>query len=463
MDDQLDKDLSKRIKEVFDNYEDTSADAGWLELRKKFPEEKERRGLAWLWLAAALLLLFLGAGTVWIFMKKQPVANHVARHIPTQKQQPVSSQQPGDSATKNRTLAASPTVKSPPAGNLQQASVAPGMLKNETIHKVQQTAIAANKNKGNIILATNAAAPKNGNVQSAANNQTKLAVVQNKSTVEPAINGGNNSQGALPVPGTKPVTNGFTAAVTSKPAAADTSNTKQVAQVKKPVKTIEDMFAADQGNDNKIKIKGDRKVTFGVYASTYFNYARSGNNQVNAGAGLTAAIPLTKNLKLVTGVSINQNSFDYNNSGGVFAAAEPASLAAIYGNQSFSNVGNNTPYSQSASLLGLDVPFNLQYQFNTRKNQLYVLGGFSSGTFINESYNYLYANGNSSSLQPYKGVNDFYFARTLNVAFGVGYPLGKNQIVIEPFFKYPLEGLGAEQLHFGASGVNLKFNFSTKK
>ena len=49
MDDQLDKDLSKRIKEVFDNYEDTSADAGWLELRKKFPEEKERRGLAWLW------------------------------------------------------------------------------------------------------------------------------------------------------------------------------------------------------------------------------------------------------------------------------------------------------------------------------------------------------------------------------------------------------------------------------
>ena len=62
MDERWDNDLRKRIKEVFDNYEDTSADEGWQLLREKYPEKAKRRIAAWLWLgsAAALLLLFLG-------------------------------------------------------------------------------------------------------------------------------------------------------------------------------------------------------------------------------------------------------------------------------------------------------------------------------------------------------------------------------------------------------------------
>jgi hypothetical protein len=53
----------------------------------------------------------------------------------------------------------------------------------------------------------------------------------------------------------------------------------------------------------------------------------------------------------------------------------------------------------------------------------------------------------------------------LNVSFGMGYPLGKsNRLIIEPFLKYPLDGLGAQQIRFGAGGLNLKINFKgTKK
>jgi hypothetical protein len=43
MDDQLDNDLKNRIREVFDNFEDASADEGWLLLREKFPEEESKR------------------------------------------------------------------------------------------------------------------------------------------------------------------------------------------------------------------------------------------------------------------------------------------------------------------------------------------------------------------------------------------------------------------------------------
>ena len=42
MDDQLDNDLRDRIREVFDNYEDTTADEGWLLLRERFPVQEKR-------------------------------------------------------------------------------------------------------------------------------------------------------------------------------------------------------------------------------------------------------------------------------------------------------------------------------------------------------------------------------------------------------------------------------------
>ncbi len=60
--------------------------------------------------------------------------------------------------------------------------------------------------------------------------------------------------------------------------------------------------------------------------------------------------------------------------------------------------------------------------------------------------------------------SDFYFAKTLNVSFGIGYPIGKkNHLIIEPFLKYPLSGLGSQQIHFGAGGLNLKFDFQSAK
>jgi len=76
MDDQLDNELKKRIKEVFENFEDTSADEGWLLLREKYPEKNKRIIAAWLYWApaAALLLFFLGILWFKIPPKQQQVA-----------------------------------------------------------------------------------------------------------------------------------------------------------------------------------------------------------------------------------------------------------------------------------------------------------------------------------------------------------------------------------------------------
>ncbi len=45
-DEQLDNEFKKRIKEVFDHYEDDTAPAGWALLREKYPEKQSDRTTA---------------------------------------------------------------------------------------------------------------------------------------------------------------------------------------------------------------------------------------------------------------------------------------------------------------------------------------------------------------------------------------------------------------------------------
>jgi hypothetical protein len=118
-----------------------------------------------------------------------------------------------------------------------------------------------------------------------------------------------------------------------------------------------------------------------------------------------------------------------------------------------------------ASLVGLDIPVNLKYEFNPQKNNAYILAGLSSGSFINETYtiNYNYPAQQAQVQTSRNSFNGFYFAKTLNLAVGTGFSLGKNRLIVEPFLKYPLQGLGSQQLLFGAGGINLKFNFQPAK
>ncbi len=252
----------------------------------------------------------------------------------------------------------------------------------------------------------------------------------------------------------------------------DTASINKTAPKAAPAKkTIEDMFAADKKTITKKddKKNNDKRVHFGVYAATYFSYAKGSDQEVNVGAGFSSDIKISNNLKLVTGVAIGQNTLSYTGASSINTDA-PLMAAAAEGNKYFL-AATPSIKNYNASLVGLDIPMNLKYELNPQKSDTYILAGLSSGTFINQSYTYFYNYPavNSATLQQTQGAtvtknfDGFYFAKTLNLAFGVGYPLGKNRMVIEPFLKYPLEGLGSQQIRFGAGGINLKFNFSTKK
>lgn len=478
MDDQFDKKLSSRITEVFDHYEYPTADAGWTELRKKFPVKEERK-IAWLWWgsAAAILLVFLGLG-IWFTNKPDAVINVATNHVDKPQQQAdtiagttnkaggkrvdsmVTPAPFHDSADKVNAVATDPlNQKMHSYDGLGIGSKTPNRGQTDSQPYKSVTGINNATNPATVLGAANKADATDVNTGS-------TAVI---ASTTPAIKQPDTAQ----IVGDKPAAQQM--AKVSSPVMVNNATANNTAAMQS-AKTLADMFKQDQPQRKKEAVdkKDLKKVNFSVYAATYFNYAEGSANRVNAGAGFTSDIRLSKNIKLSTGVSLAQNTLSYASTppleaGRALADAAPAIKTTGYFNTT-ATVAEFQNYN--ASLVGLDIPLNIKFEFNPQKTDAYISAGFSSGTFIDERYTYSYAyktNGLTDKTVPTQdqtttsSFNNFYFAKTLNLSFGIGYPVGKNRLIVEPFLKYPLAGLGTQDIRFGAGGVNLKFSFKTTK
>ena len=244
----------------------------------------------------------------------------------------------------------------------------------------------------------------------------------------------------------------------------------QLPQPEKPKagKNLNIFPQADRNEPLKTSIK-EQKLAFSVFAGTYFNYSEGSENQLNFGAGFISDIRLSKKLKLSTGLSIASNSLKYNNN-----LPENAANSISLNSPSTVNADNYpTITSYNAKLLTLDIPVNIKYQFAPESDKFYVSAGLSSGTYLAETYAYTYQNfnpstgflsGRSLDQKIKKQLNDFDIGRTLNLSMGLSTKFGKTQnISIEPFLKYPLGGLGSQNLKFGSTGINLKLQFKSVK
>ncbi|MDN3581344.1 hypothetical protein [Mucilaginibacter flavus] len=508
MDDhQLDNDLKNRIREVFDNYEDTTADEGWLLLRERFPEEEKKRPVAWLWWAgvAAGLLLFLSIG-VWMLGKKQRANDSVAINPIKQHQHKTeikdsaaqlastlntTGNKPADSlatSTQNNIIPNSKQTHKSPVGasapvqnNMAQSNVP--VVKSQAVNNANTTQasnmLATNQQKQPALNSQPLTTGGNNGIGGSSNVAVVTPQVGKQTNIAATTQKGTDTAKLAP-----PKTDAAQYAVNnniipnktadSKPAATD----KQFAKTATSASAMDAMFKAEQNQSKRPEEKpaDDKRVKFGVYAATFFNYAKGSSNQVNAGAGFTSDIKLSKNLKLSTGIALAQNTLKYNSTTPPNTNAASALAFAATKQEDMLAPASSLPTfkNYNASLVGLDVPINIKYEFNPQKTDAYISAGLSSGTFINEAYTTSYGITHNSLLAGVtqqttdqtdkQSFNSFYFARTLNVSVGLGTAIGKsNRLVIEPFLKYPLQGLGSQQIKFGAGGVNLKFNFTNKK
>jgi hypothetical protein len=449
-DDQLDNDLRNRIKQVFDDYQDDTAEEGWLLLRKKYPEEKKDRTIFWWRLAgvAAFLLLFLN-----IFLwykddrgyKKKIAGIHKIEHIDSAALATSGVKAIQRDSSIGDIIASKPGISKAIVGNAKPSAVAG---KSVILAQVNQSSVISHVLPGVTI-------------DSGANYTSKTTLT--------AANNNNNNTPVI-VDSVKTTAQAFSPSLAGKK--DNTASLQQPVVVSKAMQQLFDK--EDKAKKNtEIQQTTTNKVAFGVYAASYVNYAKGSQRQFNNGAGISSDIRLTDNLSLSTGVSIGQNTLAYNST----MPSMPVAAAMFATNShNFAASANMLPLviptskNLNANLVNLDVPVNLKYNFNPQTGNTYVAAGLSSGTFINESYNttYNYNSPDNNSVQQsqdasHKSFDNFYFAQMVNLAFGVGYPLGRNQLVIEPFVKYPLNGLGDQHILFGSGGINLKFNFEASK
>jgi hypothetical protein len=495
MDEQFDKDLINHIREVFDNYEDPTADEGWLELRKKFPEKKSRRPVAWIWRGAAAALILLGMGIGFLIydgrVKPTTVAHTKTKVSPVEnlvKNKPVSNgaaNTGGNNETKlsNATIAQGNILAQSPAitkehneTNTQGRDTKRHDLTNSANFTTQGRQYAARSSFGKTVLTNSIAlntsvAPQKGMQNRTADQHPALkdnAANVIASAKNPAVPGKITDSAAI-----NKVNATQLLAANSQKTTRNTDTAGNTPAVN-PANTT--LAAVKQAKTRKIEDTDPRRIRLAISAGTYVNYAKGSSSQMNMGFGLTSDIPLTRKLSLVTGINVSQNSLNFAGTpppaiqqNHLVAAAAPktASIASAY----FAPVSTPTFQNYNANLIALDIPVNLKYQFNPKKSDAYVSAGVSSGTFIDENYVYKYNYPSlfSPSVQQTLGTsahnrfNNFYVAKVVNVAFGVGRQIGRNRVIIEPFLKYPLDGVGSQQLRFGTGGVNLKLNLLSGK
>lgn len=444
-DDQLDNDLRDRIKQVFDDYHDDTAKEGWLLLREKYPEKKKERAIFWWRMVgvAAFWLLMLNI-VLWYrndkISPKKIAGNHKIERV---------------------------------------GSVATEVTRTKPIHqdsssgqvKIQKTGISSVAIAGKQMPVTGISSVGTHIIQPPVSSHYQPSILVDSGSKLVAA----TTQSTITQPYTL-IDSGKTTLGKDNQFPADkkvnVASQQQAVVVSKSMQQLFDKEDKAKKNTDEQQTTA-AKVVFGIYSASYVNYAKGSQRQFNNGAGLSSDIKLTANLSISTGIAIGQNSLAYN-------TTQPPSLqtAALFTKNSKNFLPSASmlpllvPTSQNlnASLVNLDIPVNLKYNFNPQTNRTYIVAGLSSGTFINENYNttYSYNGPGGSTLQQsqdasHKTFDNFYFAQMLNLAMGVGYPLGKNQLVIEPFFKYPLSGLGDQHILFGSAGLNLKFNFDSAK
>jgi hypothetical protein len=481
MSEELDNELKKRISEVFDNYEDTApAEDGWKLLREKFPVKKQRR-IALLWWSAAAMLLVLCLFGVWFYNQPEKTEQVVVKPVkeiikPTDSialSQPLAPQIPGETAVEQSssqqqfagTGKKAARMNNSPFATPNTSLSVPGIAPASTSLRVRNQGLLAGTNKTQtpasatqpdnkaLLTATNSVKP-----DSAATQNTNILAQQTVKSQQKEI----------------------TLIRKDSAVTADESKSRMSIFLANEQKKEADKKPKDE------KTLGDKRILYSVYAATYFNYAEGSKSQMNTGAGFGTDIKLFSNFKLSTGVSIGKNTLNYSgqpSQAGILNEAIGVSRTKSNAMAS-SNVTPTMGFVASrvvvdpvvsgynVSLTGLDVPINLKYEFNPKKSDSYISAGLSSGTFINETYNYSYDN-TANSLLPTPTIPDattsksftrFDFARTLNLSLGMGYQITKNnRLVIEPFLKYPLSGLGSQQIRFGAGGINLRLKFQGAK
>jgi len=447
---EFDKRLIDRINEVLTDTGDTGADDGWLLLREKYPPKDSKKPIAWFWLGTIAAILLAGLGTgLWLNEHKNGHTNTTVVKADTTRAVNKQIQQ-----TSPKTITDTHTLPIPQKVRDDGAAQGQAATSSKTIIRKKNTEPVALEQ---------------------GNNRAVTTIDLSKPDITSAISEQNTDKQAIADQPSKISRESVLVANTAQ-LKVDTAKTtdaitdKKTTQIK-PDKPVE--------NKKTTLTKVGQKVVFGVYASGFYNYASGSTNQFNLGAGATMDIKMDDHFRFSTGIGVAQNTLDYYQEPTAFSFGNKNyNLNASLSSTQSPGTTTTTFKSYQTSLLALNIPIAFKYQF--AKTHSYISMGFISGTYINEYYDETFVttynvaqSGTGQSSPPtttedhkitQKHFNEFDIFKTVNLSFGLGYPVSKKSVlIIEPFLNAPIGGLGYYNYAFGSWGLNLKLNFETIK
>lgn len=451
MKEQFDKTLRNHIKDTFGSYNDQFASDGWEKLVRK--KRRKRRGLIFWYalpsgIAAALAIIWIYN---WNTLMIQPVV----------KNQIVAKTDLKNKPQQNLT---NTHQKSDPNKEQQDQVYKEGIALSENIEINKSTTTKVNQTPKidlNLNVSDKEHNMKLNNVNtlllSILNDRNESDNVNKNSSTNDTLSNTMLISNETIVSNNTPLENSI-----ARETAIEIPSQKSTPSAKKSIKKVLSNSPQNLAN-NSVK---QSKFNIAVDANTFYSFSEAGvNDQMNLGLGLAASYKIGKNLSLNSGLQLNRQTSSFE---GLDRLAFSNRLAV---NSAFAVIPNEQ--ITNAKLIGLDIPLNLQYNFKMGKALSFITTGFSSYSVINEEYvndisvtNYYFTGVNTSNMttvqeNPAGSFTYFKFARTLNVSFGVQYPLkGKNSLSVEPFLKYPLSGFGYQDLLIGSGGLSLKFNFN---
>ncbi|HEX8376213.1 MAG TPA: hypothetical protein VF602_00240 [Pedobacter sp.] len=485
MSEEFDKKLINRINEVFDDFEDDSANEGWAELRKKFPVS-ERKSIALWWYSSAAAVLLIAS--IWLF------SNNINPLTPTdtaQKKKEIRSEKPEKQAISDTTESSPPESKIAATDNQARSQSYTRAKRIKLNQKQKSVSLETNKEveyaESDLNVAGGQPIKSNSDKQELSANEKSviqdqpIATAQNKIDELPldvASDKYLSEREAIKLDSIKQVASRSVSDSEKKQSIVISQNIP----AKEPPKLTADKKPNDLANiTEKSRSKADKNVVIGFYAGSFMNYAKGSETSINTGFGVSSDFRLSKKLKLTTGISLAQNSLKFTES----VPKEVTTYLALDRNNNrspgalnsqASNFDSNIISSYSintydAKLVGLDIPLNIKYSLINKKNLLFISTGFSSNIYINESYNYNYnyktGGSNAQNIKNQESKSNFQsynIGQVVNLSLGFERPFSNNtKLSLEPFLKYPLSGLGSHDLRFGAAGVNLKLNFNRSK
>lgn len=180
-----------------------------------------------------------------------------------------------------------------------------------------------------------------------------------------------------------------------------------------------------------------------------------GNSKTGLSGGFGISYRITKGISAGTGIYYSQKKYTSDRNS-YYTTEKPFSSWASYSRRI------------DADCRVIDIPLNMSVMLSkTKKTGITASAGLSSYIMLSEKYNFIYT---PTLLYPSTGreytINNAnqHILSIVNLSVGVEKPIGnQSSIVIQPYAKLPLSGIGQGETELKSFGIGFQLNYSMKK